>query len=113
MAKDFNPRNISPFLQALRNFLLGREHVPERAALRYAPLISKRDQPPPIFPPGEAHQIANNPYCKRDGRRLVTPPEPIVENTTQRLLTAGSDGKMEVAKKSVQPKLPGKIYLWD
>jgi len=111
MSKEFNPRNVSPFLQALRNFLAGRKHVPERSALRYAPLVSKRDQPPPVFPPGETHQIANNPYCKRDGRREVTLPEVIVENTSQRLLKAGNEGNVKAT--APQPKFPGKPYMWD
>ncbi|CAL8118943.1 unnamed protein product [Orchesella dallaii] len=110
MADKIKVRNISPLLQVWRNFLLGRKHVPERAALRYSPLVSARDQPPPNFPEGEFHQLSANPYCKRDGRREAAPPILVLDNNVRKQIAAGSAVEGQSPK---GPVTPGKYWQWD
>ncbi|XP_045453850.1 NADH dehydrogenase [ubiquinone] 1 alpha subcomplex subunit 7-like [Melitaea cinxia] len=99
-------RDISPVLQAFRNFLLGRQHT---NALRFEPLVSARTQPPPEIPDGVTHKHAHNYYYTRDARREVTPPLVI----TQQLLTDSSaDQGTPKAAANVRPT-PGKLYNWD
>jgi len=107
MAEKLNVRNVSPLLQMMRNFLLGRKHVPERAGLRYTPLVAARDQPPPVLPEGEAHLLSANPYCRRDGRREARPPTLIVEHNKAKQIAAGSEKEGESA---TGPVLPGKSW---
>ncbi|XP_026488841.1 NADH dehydrogenase [ubiquinone] 1 alpha subcomplex subunit 7-like [Vanessa tameamea] len=99
-------RDISPALQAFRNFLLGRKHT---NALRFEPLLAARTQPPPEIPDGPSHKHAHNYYYTRDGRREVRPPMVI----TQQLLTDSSaDQGTPKAAATVRPT-PGKLYHWD
>ncbi|XP_026314279.1 NADH dehydrogenase [ubiquinone] 1 alpha subcomplex subunit 7-like [Hyposmocoma kahamanoa] len=98
-------RDISPIMQAIRNFLLGRKHT---LALRFEPLVSARTQPPPQIPDGVSHKHSHNYYYTRDARREVTPPLDV----TQQLLEASSD-KGEPKKLANVPRTPGKIYHWD
>ncbi|CAB3246321.1 unnamed protein product [Arctia plantaginis] len=98
-------RDISPILQKLRNFLLGREHT---TALRSEVLISARTQPQPEIPDGVSHKHAHNYYYTRDGRREVTPPL----NVSQQLLEASSDKGAPKAAVNVF-RTPGKLYNWD
>ncbi|CAH2093817.1 unnamed protein product [Euphydryas editha] len=99
-------RDISPALQAFRNFLLGRKHT---NALRFEPLLSARTQPQPEIPDGPTHKHAQNYYYTRDARREVTPPLVL----TQQLLADGSaDQGTPKAAANVRPT-PGKVYNWD
>jgi len=107
MAEKLNVRNLSPVLQIMRNFLLGRKHVPETASLRYSPLVSARTQDPPVLPEGDAHQLSANAYCKRDGRRLAEPPQIISDSTTKQI----ASGEKALAAKG--PVTPGKYWQWD
>lgn len=70
---------------------LQRKHVPERASLRYTPLVAARTQPDPILPDGEAHKLSANYYVNRDGRREAAPPTPVADNspTGVKLLSQG------------------------
>lgn len=106
MSKSKIPfRDISPLLQALRNFLLGRKHT---NALRFEPLVSARTQPPPQIPDGVSHKHAHNYYYTRDGRREVAPPT----DCTKQLLEASSDKGAPKQAANVRPT-PGQIYHWD
>ncbi|TMW51289.1 hypothetical protein DOY81_003608, partial [Sarcophaga bullata] len=80
-------RDIAPFLQRLRAFLLGREHT---VALRFEDGVADRTQPPPDVPGGPAHVLSANYYVSRDPRRLVEPPIDLVKQT---LLTGDKDAK--------------------
>jgi len=100
----------------MRNFLLGRKHVPERSALRYTALVSARDQAPPNLPGGEAHKLSANHYCKRDGRREAEPPQVLMEaGPKKKLIEAGApkgDSKVTTTGQG-KPVTPGKYWQWD
>ncbi|KAI8442257.1 hypothetical protein MSG28_005827 [Choristoneura fumiferana] len=98
-------RDISPILQAFRNFLLGRKHT---LALRFEPMLAARTQPPPEIPDGVAHKHAHNYYYTRDARRDVTPPTDV----TKVLLEATNDKGAPKAAATVAPT-PGRLYHWD
>lgn len=93
-------RDVSPFLQLVRNFLLGRKHT---LALRFPQDIASRSPPPPVLPDGPSHKLSANYYYSRDARREVAPPEVIVTGAKQ--VTAG-----EAKLKRVTP---GNVFLWD
>uniref|UniRef100_A0A1A9W2A1 NADH dehydrogenase [ubiquinone] 1 alpha subcomplex subunit 7 n=1 Tax=Glossina brevipalpis TaxID=37001 RepID=A0A1A9W2A1_9MUSC len=97
-------RDIAPFLQRLRAFLLGREHT---LALRFEDGLADRTQPPPDVPGGPAHILSANYYCARDPRRDVEPPIDLVQ---QKLLSAGKDGGKTGGAKL---PTPGPMYSWD
>lgn len=52
--------------------------------------MSARTQPPPNLPEGDAHKLAANHYCLRDGRREVEPATVLATNTSRKQITAGS-----------------------
>lgn len=103
MAK--NIRDVSPFLQKLRNFLLGRDHI---LALRFEEALASRSPPLPELPDGPAHKLSANYYYTRDARREVTPPEVIYSN--QKLLESGEKA---VDNKPVKCRTPGQVWSWD
>ncbi|XP_053617311.1 NADH dehydrogenase [ubiquinone] 1 alpha subcomplex subunit 7-like [Plodia interpunctella] len=98
-------RDISPILQAVRNFLLGRKHT---NALRFEPLLADRTQPPPQIPDGVSHKHAHNYYYTRDARREVAPPVDV----SKKLLEASSDKGAPKTTATVVPT-PGRVYQWD
>ncbi|KAG6464178.1 NADH dehydrogenase [ubiquinone] 1 alpha subcomplex subunit 7 [Manduca sexta] len=98
-------RDISPFLQAFRDFLLGRKHT---NALRSELGLSARTQPPPQIPDGVTHKHAHNYYYTRDARREVAPPIDL----TKKLLSESSDKGAPKAARNVIPT-PGQVYQWD
>ncbi|KAH8406069.1 hypothetical protein KR215_004565 [Drosophila sulfurigaster] len=69
-------RDVSPFFQLLRDFLLGRKHVTSH---RHADTLSPRTLPP--YKPFDESQsrLSNEPYYARDARCLVRPPIDLVE----------------------------------
>lgn len=112
MSYKVKPRDISPLLQKLRNFLLGREHT---NALRFAEGVSARTQPPPNLPEGPAHLLANNYYYSRDGRREVRPPVLLADAGRIAVSEGGTEvissgSAVAVGKK---PPTPGKPWKWD
>lgn len=94
-------RDVSPFLQVIRNFLLGRKHT---QALRFPQDVSTRSPPPPNIPGGPAHKLSANYYYARDARREVAPPEVIATGAKQ--VTAGESS-------AVKRVTPGNVFLWD
>ncbi|XP_055923194.1 NADH dehydrogenase [ubiquinone] 1 alpha subcomplex subunit 7 [Eupeodes corollae] len=96
-------RDVAPFLQRLRAFLLGREHT---VAVRFEDGLADRTQPPPDVPGGPAHILSANYYCNRDPRREVAPPIDLVK---QSLIAGGESG----SKTSAKLPTPGKVYQWD
>ncbi|CAG9559061.1 unnamed protein product [Danaus chrysippus] len=101
-----NFRDISPILQAFRNFLLGRKLT---NALRFEPLIAARTQPPPQIPDGVTHKHAHNYYYTRDGRREVMPPQDV---TQQLIPDSSADKGTPKTAANALPK-PGAIFHWD
>ncbi|KAF9417318.1 hypothetical protein HW555_005534 [Spodoptera exigua] len=111
-------RDISPVMQKLRDFLLGRKHT---NALRFEPLVAARTQPPPQIPDGSSHKnnllfakkvllqlfklyfsgTLQNYYYTRDGRREVAPPMDL----TKQLLSASSDKGAPKQAANVRPHL--------
>ncbi|XP_059610764.1 NADH dehydrogenase [ubiquinone] 1 alpha subcomplex subunit 7 [Phlebotomus argentipes] len=94
-------RDVSPLLQRVRAFLLGREHT---IALRFEDGIAARTQPPPDVPGGPAHKLSANYYVNRDARREVQPPTDV----NQALLGEGKS-----AGEAKKLPTPGKPYPWD
>lgn len=93
--------DVNPFLQTIRNFLLGRKHT---LALRFQEAIATRSPPPPILPDGPSHKLSGNYYFTRDARREVSPPEVVAPIPKQ--IAAGETSP-------VKRITPGKIYKWD
>ncbi|VVC93057.1 unnamed protein product [Leptidea sinapis] len=105
MPPKVQPRDLSPFMQAFRNFLLGRKLT---NPLRFEPFVASRTQPPPEIPDGPSHKHAHNYYYTRDARREVAPPLDI----SAKLLTDGADKTEAKTPASVTPT-PGKVFQWD
>ncbi|XP_056636020.1 NADH dehydrogenase [ubiquinone] 1 alpha subcomplex subunit 7-like [Diorhabda sublineata] len=94
--------DVNPFLQTIREFLLGRKHT---LALRFQDILATRSPPPPVLPDGPAHKLHSNYYFKRDARREVSPPEVIAPKAKQ--IEAGDKTT------SVKRITPGPVYRWD
>ncbi|KAK7866363.1 hypothetical protein R5R35_003287 [Gryllus longicercus] len=101
------PRNVSPLLQILRNFLLGRKVT---NALRFADFIAPRTQPPPNLPDGPSHKLAINYYYSRDGRREVKPPL-ILADSTKKIEAPAAKDDTSTGRRGV-PR-PGNVWRWD
>lgn len=95
-----NIRDVAPFLQMCRNFLLGRKHT---LALRFQKDVASRSPPPPELPDGPAHKLHDNYYCVRDVRREVKPPQSIADG-----------GKLLIGESKQDSGLLRRTpYLWD
>jgi NADH dehydrogenase (ubiquinone) 1 alpha subcomplex subunit 7 len=112
MSYTVKPRDISPLLQKLRTFLLGREHT---NPLRFDEGLSARTQPPPNLPEGPAHVLAANYYCSRDGRREVKPPAVLADLGRIAIAAGGGEGTRNESVAVVKKGLPtpGKRWQWD
>uniref|UniRef100_A0A6M2DNS3 NADH dehydrogenase [ubiquinone] 1 alpha subcomplex subunit 7 n=1 Tax=Xenopsylla cheopis TaxID=163159 RepID=A0A6M2DNS3_XENCH len=99
----YTPRDVSPFLQMLRNILLGRKYT---NALRFGPYLATRSPPPPKLPEGPSSKLSANYYESRDARREIMPPTVLASHN----LLASDTGS-----KAVRTKLPtpGQVYKWD
>ncbi|KAJ3654319.1 hypothetical protein Zmor_013514 [Zophobas morio] len=100
-----NIRDISPFLQSIRNFLFGRPH---HLAVRFQDDLATRSPPLPDLPDGPSHSLSANYYCSRDARREVAPPEVVAGEP--KLIESGEEAP---APKPVNTRTPGKVFLWD
>ncbi|VVC41029.1 NADH:ubiquinone oxidoreductase subunit B14.5a [Cinara cedri] len=98
----------SAFIAALRSFLGGRNFKPN---IRMVNEVSPATQPPPDVPGGPYHKVYDNYYFVRDGRREVTHPIVIVENSIK-LIAEEKSKSLESSGQSKLP-LPGKVYHWD
>ncbi|XP_077299156.1 NADH dehydrogenase [ubiquinone] 1 alpha subcomplex subunit 7-like [Arctopsyche grandis] len=99
-------RDVSPILQYLREFLLGRKYT---NALRFDGLgIAARTQPQPVLPDGPSHKASANYYYARDARREVQPPIDVNAK-----LIESSDKKSEQAQVSNKIPTPGSVFRWD
>ncbi|KAG7174547.1 NADH dehydrogenase [ubiquinone] 1 alpha subcomplex subunit 7-like [Homarus americanus] len=110
MSPRVNHRDVSPFLRAIRQFLLGREHT---NALRQADFYACRSQPPPNLPPGVSDKLSSNYYYMRDGRRAVIPDELLAINTSTgptQLLSVLPEAEDAVAVVMKKPKIPGVVH---
>lgn len=94
--------DVNPFLQAIRQFLLGRKHTP---ALRFPLALATRSPPPPALPDGPNSKLSANHYYTRDARREVAPPV-VVAPAPKQLIEGGS-------KAEVKRITPGKVWKWD
>lgn len=92
-------RDVSPLLQILRNFLLGRKFTQN---LRFPKDVSSRSPPLPQIPDGPSHKLSANYYYTRDARREVAPPEVVV-----------SGQKQISSKENTKAVTPGDTYYWD
>jgi NADH dehydrogenase (ubiquinone) 1 alpha subcomplex subunit 7 len=112
MSSTVKPRDVSPLLQKLRNFLLGRKHT---NALRFEEGLSARTQPPPNLPEGPAHVLAANYYCSRDGRREVKPPAVLADLGHISIAAGGGEAISSGSEVAVRKKVPtpGKHWQWD
>lgn len=101
-------REVSPMMQRFRQFLLGRNAT---NALRFRAALAERPGPEANLPEGPSHKVAANYYFTRDGRREVTHPNVLADNTkfAPKVLTAGEEGaEAAVAETKPAPSGPKK-----
>ncbi|XP_076306923.1 NADH dehydrogenase [ubiquinone] 1 alpha subcomplex subunit 7-like [Tachypleus tridentatus] len=98
-------RDISPLLQKIRNFLLGREL---KLALRFSDEMSTRSPPLPKLPGGPSHKLYQNYYVNRDGRREVNPPVVLVENMRRKVIGSAERKDRSLHRLELGKVTPGK-----
>ncbi|XP_034475904.1 uncharacterized protein LOC117782917 [Drosophila innubila] len=96
-------RDISPFLQFLRDFLLGRKHVTSH---RYADTLSPRSLPAPTPPESSMNRISGNAYYLRDARSQVKPPIDLVEEKKRQLAAIAAEAAKAAAAAEDTKKAP-------
>jgi len=101
------PRDVTPLIAWIRNTLSGRKL---KSVHRFEGDVSPRSYPPAVVPGGPSHQLAQNWYCDRDGRRKFEPPLLTYE---RRALPPGTEtaGQTAPAVKPTAPR-PGHGYDW-
>ncbi|XP_030386126.1 NADH dehydrogenase [ubiquinone] 1 alpha subcomplex subunit 7 [Scaptodrosophila lebanonensis] len=100
MNKMPDRRDIGPFLQRVRAFLLGREHT---TAHRHQFNLSPRTQPPPDIPSGTA-KLWTNYYFMRDARCQVRPPIDLVQQKKDQEAAEAAKMKAAEAAKAKGPE---------
>ncbi|ESO02015.1 hypothetical protein HELRODRAFT_161235 [Helobdella robusta] len=108
MAAKVKPRDVTPIIQAVRNWLGQRKLV---RTLRFEDYVSPRSAPPPKLPPGINHKLSANLYYARDGRRQAEPPV-VVYDTTKLIASKMEKAETSVSSASSIPK-PGSGYDWN
>merc|ERR1712058_146705 len=99
-------REISPVLQKMRAFFLGRTHVNN---LRFPQVVTVgAGHPEANLPEGPAHKLSDNRYYARDARREVNPPTLLSDGT--KALGSGEGGAVGATGGAV--KGPGRIYQY-
>lgn len=101
-------RSVSPFIQKLRDFLLGRKHVTTH---RYEDTIARRTQPLPFLPEGHSHKLSKNYYKDRSPFDSIHPPIEIKSMNKEKSISKGSE-KANESVRSTGP-IPGKVWHWD
>ncbi|ELU18865.1 hypothetical protein CAPTEDRAFT_226766 [Capitella teleta] len=113
MAPRPTPREVTPFIYWLRNFLFYRTEA--KNYLRFAQNITPRTQPLPNLPFGVSHKLSANYYHTRDGRRDVQPPEIVGSKslTAGQAIAGGAESaKVETPSKTTGRVIPGNGYNW-
>ena len=106
-------REVAPFLQRVRAFLLGREPV---NPLRFQKECAPRPGPEPNLVEGPSHKLSGNYYFTRDGRREVERPKTIADNSAvvkALPAEAGKGAPAEGVALAAFPKkgvTPGKLF---
>ncbi|KAI1285459.1 NADH dehydrogenase [ubiquinone] 1 alpha subcomplex subunit 7 [Halotydeus destructor] len=107
MSKVPTPRDITPVLQKIRDFCIGRTWNRD-GQLRRAEDMSPRPGPQPNLPSGPAAKLSANYYYTRDARRESKPP--LVLLTAQKQIGSGVEkAKLQTSNSSPHP---GKPYHW-
>ena len=83
-------REVSPFLQRMRAFLLGRQPT---NPLRFQPECAPRPGPEPNLVEGPSHKLSGNYYFTRDARREVELPKAIADNSATMKALPAEAGK--------------------
>ncbi|XP_066925501.1 NADH dehydrogenase [ubiquinone] 1 alpha subcomplex subunit 7-like [Clytia hemisphaerica] len=87
-------------VQKLRSALAGAEY---NIAVRYSVSQQPRTQPPANLPFGVNHELSDNYYVQRDGRRAHAPPT-VVKPTVKQIGAGGA-----VAAGEFKPLTPGDV----
>ena len=105
-------RAYSPIIQLIRTALLGRV---SNNPLRFLDECAERPGPEANLPPGPSHKVHSNYYHTRDGRREVTFPTMIADETKTKALSAGEAETSEAGTAVVQrvkSKIPGTLFRY-
>ena len=105
-------REYSPIIQMFRTVLLGRV---ANNPLRFPNEVCEHPGPEANIPPGPSHKLSGNYYFTRDGRREVTFPSLIADETKAKAIASG-EGTTEDAGTAVatrqKSKTPGTLYRY-
>ena len=105
-------REYSPIVQFIRHVLLGRKN---NNPLRFPAQCADRPGPEANLPEGPSHKLFANYYHTRDGRREVTFPTVLADETKTKALAAGAEESSEAGAAVIQrvkSKTPGTLYRY-